>query len=78
MADFYRSEKWKRVRSRMLRRDGYTCVICKRYGRHRPATIVHHIKSLEDYPELRFDPNNLMSVCMDCHNKLHPEKGGRR
>lgn len=76
--DFYTSAKWKRKRENILRRDGYECTICKRYGRHKSAEIVHHIKSIEEAPELRLNSENLMSVCKDCHNKLHPEKGGRR
>lgn len=76
--DFYASEKWKRKRAVILRRDGYMCQRCKKYGRIRPATIVHHIKELEDFPELALTNSNLESVCLACHNALHPEKGGRR
>jgi 5-methylcytosine-specific restriction endonuclease McrA len=41
----------------------------------REAKEVHHIKHLDDYPELAFDDNNLISLCSACHRKMHPEKG---
>lgn len=75
--EFYNSTKWERMRAFVLRRDQYACVICRRYGRLTEAKTVHHIKHLEDNWELRLDPNNLISVCSKCHNKLHPEKGGK-
>lgn len=73
---FYDSERWKQKRRNILRRDGYECQLCKRYGRHTPATEVHHIKHLEDRPELAYANKNLISLCHRCHNKQHPEKGG--
>lgn len=76
--DFYQSKAWKRKREWILRRDGYRCQDCKRYGRMRQATTVHHIKHLDQYPELALTSSNLVSLCDACHNKRHPEKGGRR
>lgn len=70
----YDSATWKRVRDRILRRDGYQCQICKRYGRMRQATEVHHIKHVDEYPELALDPGNLISLCHACHQGQHPEK----
>lgn len=75
---FYNSRRWHAKRRAILRRDKYMCQICKRYGRLVPATIVHHIKELDQYPELALTDSNLESVCLACHNRLHPEKGGRR
>ena len=73
---FYDSERWKKKRENILRRDGYQCRICKRYGKNTPATEVHHIKHLDEYPELAFANSNLISLCHACHNRQHPEKGG--
>jgi 5-methylcytosine-specific restriction endonuclease McrA len=73
--DFYKSSRWLKKRAKILRRDGYQCVECKKYGRLREAKIVHHIKELQDYPELALEDSNLESLCMTCHNKKHPEKG---
>lgn len=48
----------------------------------RPAQVVHHIKHVDEFPELAYTDSNLESLCMACHNKAHPEKatkigGGR-
>lgn len=71
---FYSGLKWKRKRAAILRRDGYQCRECRRYGRMREAVEVHHIKPLELYPELAYDNDNLISLCHKCHSKRHPEK----
>ena len=48
----YTSKRWERKRAAILRRDDYRCVWCRRYGRNRPAVVVHHIKHVDEYPEL--------------------------
>ena len=77
-ASFYCTKKWKQKRASILKRDGYRCKNCMRYGRIRPAVTVHHIKHLEDAPELALDARNLISLCAACHNEAHPEKGGAK
>lgn len=69
--NFYKSKTWETVRGSVLRRDGYICQRCKRYGRMREAAHVHHINPLEFYPELATARWNLISLCMKCHNELH-------
>ena len=71
---FYGTEKWKRKRAAILARDKYQCQICKRYGRMRQATEVHHIVHLEDDPSRALDASNLISLCRACHAAQHPEK----
>lgn len=73
---FYNSPRWRHRREQILRRDHYLCQECRKYGRRREATTVHHIQHLEDAPELALTPSNLVSLCTACHNKLHPEKAG--
>lgn len=70
----YTAAKWKRKRAAILRRDGYMCRYCRRYGRRREATEVHHIKHADEYPELAYVDSNLVSLCHACHNAQHPEK----
>ena len=74
----YKGKKWKKKRLNILRRDNYLCLECKKYGRRREAETVHHIKHADEYPELAYNDDNLISLCSSCHNKAHPEKGGRK
>ena len=71
---FYKSKKWKKKREAILKRDKYMCRECAKYGRRKDAVCVHHIKHLEEFPELGLDSDNLISLCAACHNKAHPEK----
>lgn len=71
----YMDPAWLQKRAYILARDGYRCQECKRYGRRVEATIVHHKKPVESFPELAFVDDNLVSLCAKCHNKKHPEKG---
>lgn len=33
--------------------------------------MVHHIYPADKYPELFFNPNNLISLSNEAHNKMH-------
>ena len=68
---FYKSKKWKTKRQSILRRDDYLCRECKRYGKTTPATTVHHILPMEQRPDLKLNSLNLISLCNECHNKMH-------
>ncbi|WP_411736085.1 HNH endonuclease [Paenibacillus sp. M2] len=82
---FYDSGDWKRLRAEVKQRDNYECQMCKRNGlvsidtneysesarRKKIQLVVHHIKELEDHPDLALDIDNLETVCVDCHNREH-------
>lgn len=65
---FYKSARWQAIRKLILRRDCYTCKDCG--GR---ATEVHHITELTpsniDNWDIALGPDNLESLCWDCHKK---------
>lgn len=67
----YETQRWRKKRERILRRDGYICRESKRYGKTVEATTVHHIYPVEDYPELAFEDWNLISLSASKHNKMH-------
>ncbi len=67
----YTNAVWRKKRAVILRRDEYLCQECKRYGRSRPATTVHHIFPVESYPQRSFTTENLISLCNECHNSMH-------
>lgn len=67
----YLSTKWQKLRQRALRRDGYKCQLCARYGRQKEGTTVHHAFPAEHYPELQYNINNCVTLCTQCHEKCH-------
>ncbi|MBZ4221923.1 HNH endonuclease [Bacillus wiedmannii] len=71
MTNFYKTKRWKNKRINVLKRDSYQCQECKRYGKNKEATTVHHIHPLRNRPELRLTSSNLVSLCGRCHDKMH-------
>jgi hypothetical protein len=51
----------------ILRRDKFYCQICGESN----SLHIHHILSRSTTPELTFDPENLITVCENCHKKIH-------
>lgn len=80
----YRKARHRKWREKVLKREKYLCQICRRYGRMDErglpvaATTAHHIKHIDEFPELAYQVSNGMALCADCHNKMHPEKGGKK
>lgn len=72
-ARFYTSSEWRRLRQSILERDHFECQWCKAEGRVMTDAVleVDHIKELAQYPELAMEPDNLRTLCKDCHNKRH-------
>ena len=80
-ARFYSWAAWDRVREKVMELDHHECVRCRRAGRYSPAVLVHHVKHLEDRPDLAteiYDPQTkerqLVSLCRACHELEHPER----
>ena len=72
---FYKSKEWQQTRDYILKRDRYLC----RCGK--PATEVHHIKHLSPQNindvTVTMNPNNLVSLCRDCHFEEHKGEHGK-
>ncbi len=64
---FYQTKEWRKARKLALQRDHYLCQLRIAKNCTRKANTVHHIKALEDYPELALDLANLTSCCYACH-----------
>ena len=76
--NYYNNKKHREWREKVLRKDKYLCQECLRYGKKVTATHAHHIKPVDEYPELRYKVENGRALCLKHHNKMHPEKGGWR
>lgn len=66
-----KSEKYKKWRAKVFRRDNWTCQECGHRNKKgiRKKFHVHHIKSFSEYPRLRFKVENGKTLCEDCHKK---------
>lgn len=63
------SREYKAWRKSVFERDGYTCRIC---GDDKGGNLnAHHIKPYRDYPELRYEVSNGVTLCEACHIKIH-------
>lgn len=63
-----RSAEYQQWRSSVFVRDNFTCSAC---GSRGVKLNAHHIKRYCDYPDLRFDVDNGVTLCEECHKKLH-------
>ena len=57
--------KWDKL-SKQLRKNS-CCVVCN--SKHN--LVVHHINGYWEFPEQRYDENNLVVLCNSCHVKYH-------
>lgn len=67
---------WRKLRERVLARDGHLCQACLGRGLTTPATHCDHILSKANGGT--DDPANLRALCATCHSrKTITEKGHR-
>ena len=64
-----RSKEYKNWLKAVFRRDHYICVKCGNRGSGN--LNAHHILSWADYPEERFDIENGLTLCVNCHREIH-------
>lgn len=70
------SQRWQSLRNKTLKERPY-CERCQCKGIQTDAQVIHHIKpiesghSTEEYKRLAFDPDNLQSLCHQCHADIH-------
>jgi len=67
--EYFQSQKWLDLRTLILHRDKYTCIDC---GRSDKPLEIHHITYDKWKNE---DPENLVSLCRDCHQLRHDRTG---
>ncbi len=69
--DFYKTQRWQKLRQRVIDNAGGICEICIK-GK---GNIAHHkiwvtAKNIND-PKIVWSIDNLQCVCESCHYKIH-------
>ena len=54
----------------VLERDKYICQYCHKLH----SREAHHIKSFINHPKLRLEISNGITLCSNCHKKIHKKK----
>lgn len=62
-------------RTKVFERDNYTCQNCGEKGGELNA---HHIKMFSQFPKLRFDVSNGLTLCKQCHINIHKNHRNER
>jgi len=60
--------KYKKWHKAVLENDNFVCQLCKKKGGKLHA---HHLKRWVKFPELKFDIHNGITLCKECHYRLH-------
>lgn len=63
--------RWQRTRAAIRQRDGNRCQACGDNKR----LAVHHIIPRRHAPDLTYEPSNLITLCVACHNAIEPRTG---
>jgi 5-methylcytosine-specific restriction endonuclease McrA len=59
-------------RNAVLERDGYVCQHCGRQcKKYERGLAAHHIRPYADYPDLRYEVSNGITLCRQCHMSIH-------
>ena len=78
MSNLYRTARWKRKHTVIMKRDGYLCRECLRFGKRVAARQVHHIipitlcMAIASF--LVWLDDNLISLCNECHDAMHDRR----
>lgn len=65
---FYKTTAWKKLSRRTLQ-EKPICAECYRHGIVKMAKLVDHIVPIREDWSKRLDPDNLQSLCYECHVK---------
>ena len=74
----YWSKEYREWRMKVFLRDNFTCQFCEARSHVGLGKTIyleaHHLKSFAKYPKLRFEVDNGITLCDECHKLAHKNK----
>lgn len=70
---WYRTERWRRIRVAVLKRDGFTCVTCKVLFVNTSRLVCDHVEPHRGDP-VRFWNGPFQTLCDHCHSSIKQRK----
>ena len=74
MSEERNNSQLKSFRRAVFERDHYTCQLCGA-TQAEDKLNAHHLNSYLDYPDERYDLNNGITLCVQCHKAFHTQYG---
>lgn len=62
------NNEYKKWRIEVYKRDNYTCKCC---GQTKGGLNAHHLNGYDNFKSQRYDVNNGVTLCKDCHKEFH-------
>lgn len=70
----YAGSKWKALEQLVFKRDRGACRRCGKSHLGPRSLHAHHVAPWAGNPNLRFDPDNIITLCSGCHRWVHSRK----
>lgn len=73
------TDEYRKWRYSVFKRDGYVCQCCGndtiKDAKGKLIVNAHHIKNFADNEDLRYDVDNGITLCVNCHREFHSAYG---
>ena len=80
-SDYYellKDPRWQKRRLEIMQRDNFTCQMCGNGLTSGVPLNVHHYVYHKGYLPWEYPDKDLITLCRDCHHKLHEEKPNKK
>lgn len=73
-SELLKDPRWQKRRLEIMQRDNFTCQMCGNGLTSGVPLNVHHYVYHKGYLPWEYPDNDLITLCRECHHKLHKEK----
>jgi len=74
----YARSMWKAIRKAVFSRDNFSCRRCGEKPVGHKQLHTHHLRAWARDPALRFDVDNIITLCRGCHEWIHSKENKNR